>query len=496
MASVLYVSISLVLLEKIIQDETETFPSPSFLKNLSYSSRHALTNTVKPRAFGYYFQSAHSSLLATHPPARRLPIHWEETLYELYPTKRKVLWTKRDEMAQIELEHSRHYDTPNRNPLNPYKNHPECVPMHRWQTQSFPTCNLIHETYLGQFLFYNKNDRNQRHQEPLGRDHELVRLKAHGYFRDVYEIKDYDKISKIAFKTNRFERTFDAWTLDRHRMDALAMDRMTQSMYIMDIYGYCGVGSLVEFATSDLMHVLYKEQAGDNDALEMKEGGNINKSENKFLRRLRYGLDVANAITDLHTIDSIDGIHSAIVHADIFTSQVVKSEVGSWKLNDFNRCTFLYWNTTSDNETCPYLYTDYNAGLFRSPEEYAYTLQSEKIDVFALGNILYVLLTDKEPFEDMMEEHNSTVVKELVQNGTKPYLERSLYESADPSVKALIKAMEMCQELDWRTRARAIEVRDYLDGRLRDILFQEEKKIPNTEDTEQLPLVVVKEKGS
>jgi Protein kinase domain. len=152
--------------------------------------------------------------------------------------------------------------------------------------------------------------------------------------------------------------------------------------------------------------------------------------------------------------------------ADIFTNQIVKSEKGLWKLNDFNRCTFLYWNTTSDNETCPYVYTDYNAGLFRSPEEYAYTLQSEKIDVFALGNILYVLLTDNEPFDDMREEHNSTMIKEFVQNGLKPHLERDLYVSDDPSVKAIIEAMEMCHELDWRKRTRAIQVRDYLEKQL------------------------------
>lgn len=302
-----------------MQDETETFPSPSFLRNLSLSSNVFLTKAVKPRAFGYYFQSAHSSLLAAHPTARRLPIHWEDTLYELYPTKRKVYWTKRDDIAQIELENSRHYDRPNRNPLNPYKNHPECVPMHKWQTQSFPTCNLIHETDLGQFFYhdnYNGNHNNKQEDGLVGRDyHELVHLKAHGYFRDVYEIKDCDKISKIAFKTNRFERTFDAWTLDRHRMDALAMDRMTRSPYIMDIYGYCGVGSLVEFARGDLMHMLYAEQEAQRD--ESMMGKSVINDNNRFLRRLRYGLDVANAITDLHTIESIDGIHSAIVHGEL-----------------------------------------------------------------------------------------------------------------------------------------------------------------------------------
>jgi serine/threonine protein kinase len=141
------------------------------------------------------------------------------------------------------------------------------------------------------------------------------------------------------------------------------------------------------------------------------------------------------------------------------------------------------------------VYTDYNAGLFRSPEEYAYTLQSEKIDVFALGNILYVLLTDKEPFEDIRKEHNSTVIKELVQNGIRPILKRYLYESLDPSVNALIKAMEMCHELDWRKRARAIEVRDYLEKQLRDILSRNEKSIPHRSSAGLPPPVQHDEEG-
>ena len=47
--------------------------------------------------------------------------------------------------------------------------------------------------------------------------------------------------------------------------------------------------------------------------------------------------------------------------ADIFPNQLVWAN-GHFKLNDFNRCHFMYWNTTSNTESCPYLYQDYNAG--------------------------------------------------------------------------------------------------------------------------------------
>jgi hypothetical protein len=245
-----------------------------------------------------------------------------------------VYWTQRDEVSQFELENSKTYDRPNKNPLKPYENHPECVPMHSWQTQSYPTCNLIHETDLTMLIY--RSDIRSRGNHTIHPNHltelvlspALVRLKAHGYFRDVYEIKDTDKISRLAFKTNRFERTFDAWTLDRHRMDALVMDRMTRSKYIMDIYGYCGVASLVEYATGDLMHKLEAEQERDDAAESWSrrrtqgEEERNNVEHGKFLTRLRYGLDVANAITDLHTMESVDGIHSSIVHGE-FIQQVI-----------------------------------------------------------------------------------------------------------------------------------------------------------------------------
>ncbi len=75
-------------------------------------------------------------------------------------------------------------------------------------------------------------------------------------------------------------------------------------------------------------------------------------------------MDVATAITDLHTIDSYNGTYSAVVHADVHMTQFVFAQ-GRFKLNDFNRCHFMFWNETSNNATCPYYYLDYNAGNVR-----------------------------------------------------------------------------------------------------------------------------------
>ena len=39
---------------------------------------------------------------------------------------------------------------------------------------------------------------------------------------------------------------------------------------------------------------------------------------------------------------------------DIKPDQFILAEDGKFKLNDFNKGHLMYWNTTSNTETCPY----------------------------------------------------------------------------------------------------------------------------------------------
>lgn len=288
----LYMMVSMYFYSALSRHEHDSLLySPTSLR--SHSSNTLTFPAIKPRVFGYYFEAMERSSLAARPPSK-LPVHWENALYELYPSKRIVLWEQRERVAQNELMNSKSYDKPNHNPLTPYEEHKECIPMHNWQTSAFPTCNSVHEADISHFF--------HKHRKKYV---DLVKLLAHGYFRDVYRITDADTFTSIALKTNRFERTFDRWTLDRHRMDALAMDRMTTSHNIMNIYAYCGVGSLVEYADGgDLNDRIDEESSESSDE----------DSEEKYLRRLHYALDIANAMSDLHQIDGRDGIYSSIVH--------------------------------------------------------------------------------------------------------------------------------------------------------------------------------------
>ena len=149
-----------------------------------------------------------------------------------------------------------------------------------------------------------------------------------------------------------------------------------------------------------------------------------------------------------------------MAHTDISPGQYIK--VGNiYKLNDFNRARFIRWNIKK-NKPCGY-YVDKNPGKNRSPEEYKYAEQSEKVDVYSLGNIFYMLLQREWPFSDVTDAET----KKLVKDGYRPSFDADIWNSTDPSDIALKEAMLMCHEQDPRERASARQVEKYLRKQLR-----------------------------
>ena len=310
------------------------------------------TNYYKPRVFGYYFNPNTTTTMSTMShdtnggrqwrtkKPKRLPVYDDER----YPSKRRVM-PMLDKEKEEYIQNSQHYTNNKQwNKLQPYKDHPECQPMHDWQESSTATiisnCNTIHETDMMDF----ERKRNEQYRQ--------LRLINEGYFRNVWRIRDVDGMSSLILKTLRLKRSNNEWTYERHRIDARMMERMTSSPHIMNIYGYCGHASINEFGPEgDIEDWLWKNPD--------------RSSRPNLLERLRIAVQVTQGITDLHTYDSRNG-HSAMVHADIMTNQFVYTKSGRFKLNDFNRAHFMYWNTTSDeNTTCPYIYPDYNAWTVR-----------------------------------------------------------------------------------------------------------------------------------
>ena len=342
------------------------------------------------------------------------------------PAKRRAPWTRGQQRRRDFLKDEAYYDDDDHMAEDPYANYPECVPMHEWQTASYPNCNALHVMDLDRAGFV-----------------------ANGFFRDVWVVNETTDAGPepLAVKTLRLRDSskldYDARNYHRHNVDAIVHERLTAAPHVMNIFGYCGMSIVVEFAPG-----------GDlGDALS--DGNTFTKKE-----RFQTALEVTQAVSDLHNFNQKV---PAIAHSDIWHSQFVKTKRG-YVLADFNRAQFLFWNTTSNASSCPYYYQHSNGYPFRSPEEYSYQAQTEKIDVYSVGNILFSLLMDKWPYEDLYKEKNTEAVSKHIVRGDRDALSTELLESTDPIDVAIRTAMDMCWIHDWRERPSAKDIAQFLLG--------------------------------
>ena len=133
-------------------------------------------------------------------------------------------------------------------------------------------------------------------------------------------------------------------------------------------------------------------------------------------------------------------------------------------LKDFNWSRLLTRNITT-NETCPY--GEYiNAGKTRSPEEYAAKPQTAMVDIYSLGNIFYILLSNNYPWRAIPTWKEAA---ELVKEGKRPPMLKEVLQSEHPVDRALLEAMHMSQEQDPKERASALQVLNVLQDVLEEI---------------------------
>lgn len=196
----------------------------------------------------------------------------------------------------------------------------KCKAQYEWQLTSFPTCNIVHEV-------------DMLHDQ-INKDLWFI---ADGHYRDVWswdhlslvngDNKTKDK-ERFALKTLRYMHNFDERSFDRHRRDALVMERLTSSNYVIDIFSYCTNSGLFDYGDSGTIHSTISHS--------LKESTIISP-----IHKLQISAQVAMALKDVHSTDS--DYFSAIVHGDIKADQFVLID-GIYKLNDFNRGRFMRWN--------------------------------------------------------------------------------------------------------------------------------------------------------
>ena len=287
-------------------------------KRLSHKSQNGIANDELMRLFSTKHPRTlqYDNLYSSQP---------ERVLY-IPIVKRSITdWTKEDQNRQKDLWNDEEYDPDYVQAFSGYEDQPQCKPMHEWQKLQFPTCNSVHEQALN--------------------DEEAWKFLANGWYRQTFEVNDPWSKDPFAMKTLRNIRDFYPNLLDRHRVDALIYERTTSSPWITDIYSYCSYSGLFEYANGGTLmdEILQKDSA---PPLSRR-------------KKLKYAIQAASGMADLHSIDSING-YAAMPHTDIMFDQWIWTG-DRYKLNDFNRGHLLYWDETK-RKSCQYRWNENNPG--------------------------------------------------------------------------------------------------------------------------------------
>jgi serine/threonine protein kinase len=301
-------------------------------------------------------------------------------------------------------------------------------------TQSFPNCNVIHEMDVPQAV--NDDNTNSTSLQLLGT----------GWFRSSWKWSNPSDTS-VVLKTLRFDREFFDEYYDLHRRDALAMERLTHSPFIINIYGYCGQSALNELADFKWDSL---EKFGRN--LRGREGADVN-----FLK-LQLAASVSVGLAHVHELDD----RPSMVHYDVNPRNVAVVSGGKPKLNDFNIAEFLHYNPKT-NQTCGFR-SRLHEPWWRAPEEVTIgnsNLLDEKVDIYALGNLLFHILTTHSPRGKMKRERMEEV-REIVKKGIRPTMGQEYVNSTDSAIVAIKKAIHACHHYDPKQRPSARDVSNIL----------------------------------
>lgn len=274
-----------------------------------------------------------------------------------------------------------------------------------WQELSFPNCNEMHEIDLLSTLIRSEN--GDTTTDGIG-------YLDSGLWRSVWAVDPRPVMRMpVVLKMMKQKHDVDQRNIDRHRRDALVMERLTYSPNVVDVYGYCGNSVLTEFIPVPLDSLISAEEK-----IEATETGGVTRDSAEG--RLRLALDVAKGMKALHEIQG-----GPIIHADIQPRQFLVSPDGVLKVNDFNRCRFM----AQDAKGIPCkLMIPSAPGKARSPEEYEGEQLDEKLDIYSIANVYFEILTGATPWRTKTADETQRLVKQ----GVKPLIRDEFRKPGTP----------------------------------------------------------------
>ena len=197
----------------------------------------------------------------------RVSFFFPERSHVANPRRRKSKVTPMITKKSVsEIADSGEYDEGSADPLETE----DCRAQYSWQIESKPNCNTIHEIDLTM----------------IASDKSLsMEFIDEGYWRDVWMIEQaiYDgseESAAIVLKTQRYMHDFVERNLDRNRRDAVAMEHLTASPWILNVYGFCATSGFYEFASEGSI----ADQIWPSSSTEQQSEPDLNDITLDFLR--------------------------------------------------------------------------------------------------------------------------------------------------------------------------------------------------------------------
>ena len=380
-----------------------------------------------------------------------------------------------------------------------------------WYSIYYPTCNEIHANISGEAWMIGEESlmRSWTNGESSNREKKIPRSKylGSGYYRNAFLLErsfvamqsqgskshnnhhkynnnnhkasiEYDKVVFKSMKqlddkttsTNDDDASEYAYDptdkysyvelIEDMRKDAMVMERLTSSPRSADIYSYCGLSSVIEFAPVDIEEYimpskgrhakLIRQYADPEDyGLDMEYPVNDYISPQE---KLEIALEMAKCLAEMHGY-----VGGPIAHVDVQAGQFFRGKDGFIKLVDFNRAEALLYDIKQD-AYCKFVNGPPAEGMFRAPEENIDEPLTEKIDIYSLGNVLYSVLTG---IMVHSERSSHEAHQRIVEGKTEPIAD-SYYE--EPSLAALAEVIELCWTYDVEERPSIFEVVQVLEG--------------------------------
>lgn len=240
----------------------------------------------------------------------------------------------------------------------------QCRPPN-WKNLYFPTCNSFHEIDLT--WSYDRDVISK-----LDRNYDSY-IFSEGFYRDAWLVENVEHKEATVLKVLRFKHDFTPKSFSNVQRDAIVMERLSFSPYIVKMFGHCATSLTVEPIAFEIEEYLVVRSKmflsahvntcywSTNFCGSTQPGAGYMKQEdlddkddvqpqNDYtpMEKLKYGLAMAESLAVLHSY-----VGGLIVHDDVQLCQWLRTRDGRLVLGDFNRAQIMDWNEQT-GEYCPY----------------------------------------------------------------------------------------------------------------------------------------------